>query len=85
MIIYSSVSSVFKWEVQIGMAAPCNWLNLRHSERVIAEVTLIGDRLLGRISALVWRMRRSMIRYWPMHERYVSALQIFLRVRQQIQ
>ena len=34
-------------EVQIGMAAPYNmaWLNLRHSERVIAEVTLIGDRL----------------------------------------
>ena len=36
-------------EVQIGMAAPYNmaWLNLRHSERVIAEVTLIGDRLNG--------------------------------------
>ena len=36
-------------EVQIGMAAPYNmaWLNLRHSERVIAEVTLIGDRLPG--------------------------------------
>ena len=36
-------------EVQIGMAAPYNmaWLNLRHSERVIAEVTFIGDRLPG--------------------------------------
>ena len=36
-------------EVQIGMAAPYNmaWLNLRHSESVIAQVTLIGDRIPG--------------------------------------
>ena len=36
-------------EVQIGMAAPYNmaWLNLRHSEQVIAEVAFIGDRLSG--------------------------------------
>ena len=34
-------------EVQIGMAAPYNmaWLNLRHSEAVIAQVTLVGDRM----------------------------------------
>jgi enoyl-CoA hydratase/carnithine racemase len=36
-------------EVQIGMAAPYNmaWLNLRHSEAVIAQVTLVGDRIKG--------------------------------------
>lgn len=36
-------------EVQIGMAAPYNmaWLNLRHSEAVIAQVTLVGDRIAG--------------------------------------
>ncbi|MEM7018570.1 MAG: enoyl-CoA hydratase/isomerase family protein [Pseudomonadota bacterium] len=36
-------------EVQLGMAAPYNlaWLNVRHSEAVIAEVTMIGDRLAG--------------------------------------
>ena len=36
-------------EVQIGMAAPYNmaWLNLRHSEAVIAQVTLVGDRMQG--------------------------------------
>lgn len=34
-------------EVQIGMAAPYNlaWLNLRHSERVVAELALLGDRI----------------------------------------
>ena len=34
-------------EVQIGMAAPYNlaWLNLRHSEAVVAELALIGDRI----------------------------------------
>ena len=36
-------------EVQIGMAAPYNmaWLNLRHGEAVIAQVTLVGDRIKG--------------------------------------
>lgn len=36
-------------EVQLGMSAPYNmaWFNLRHSEAVIAELTLIGDRLPG--------------------------------------
>ena len=36
-------------EVQIGMAAPYNmaWLNLRHSEAVIAQLTLVGDRING--------------------------------------
>ncbi len=36
-------------EVQIGMAAPYNmaWLNLRHSEAVIAQLTLVGDRVKG--------------------------------------
>lgn len=36
-------------EVQIGMAAPYNmaWLNLRHSEAVIAQVALVGDRVKG--------------------------------------
>lgn len=36
-------------EVQLGMAAPYNmaWFNLRHSEAVIAELTLIGDRIPG--------------------------------------
>lgn len=36
-------------EVQIGMAAPYNmaWLNLRHPEAVVAQVTLVGDRLKG--------------------------------------
>lgn len=36
-------------EVQIGMAAPYNlaWLNLRHNEAVISELTLIGDRIPG--------------------------------------
>lgn len=36
-------------EVQMGMAAPYNmaWFNLRHSEAVIAELTLIGERLTG--------------------------------------
>lgn len=36
-------------EVQIGMAAPYNlaWLSLRHSERVVAELAFVGDRLVG--------------------------------------
>ena len=36
-------------EVQIGMAAPYNmaWLNLRHSESVAAQITLVGDRISG--------------------------------------
>jgi enoyl-CoA hydratase/carnithine racemase len=36
-------------EVQIGMAAPYNiaWLSLRHSEQVMAQVAVIGDRLKG--------------------------------------
>ena len=36
-------------EVQIGMAAPYNmaWLSLRHSEQVMAQVALVGDRLVG--------------------------------------
>ena len=36
-------------EVQLGMGAPYNmaWFNLRHSEAVIAELTLIGDRMPG--------------------------------------
>lgn len=36
-------------EAQIGMAAPYNlaWLSLRHSEAVMAELALIGDRQAG--------------------------------------
>ncbi len=36
-------------EAQIGMAAPYNlaWLSLRHSEAVMAELALIGDRQSG--------------------------------------
>ena len=36
-------------EVQIGMAAPYNlaWLSLRHSEAQMAQVALLGDRLVG--------------------------------------
>ena len=36
-------------EVQIGMAAPYNmaWLSLRHSESLMAQIALIGDRLTG--------------------------------------
>ncbi len=36
-------------EVQIGMAAPYNlaWLSLRHSEARMAEIALVGDRLVG--------------------------------------
>ena len=36
-------------EVQIGMAAPYNlaWLSLRHSEAIMANLVLIGDRQTG--------------------------------------
>ena len=48
-LVVGEQSFVQVGEVQIGMAAPYNlaWLNLRHSEAVIAEGVLLGDRLNG--------------------------------------
>ena len=49
LLVAGEASFLQVGEVQIGMAAPYNmaWLNLRHSEAVIAKVALIGDRLDG--------------------------------------
>ncbi len=48
-LIVGETSFLQVGEVQIGMAAPYNmaWLNLRHSEAVIAQLTLVGDRVNG--------------------------------------
>lgn len=36
-------------EVQIGMGAPYNmaWMSLRHSEQLMAQIALVGDRMYG--------------------------------------